>query len=64
MRIRANAEPSDALVFLRQDYVEEAWRIVDPMVSAGTPLYHYEPRTWGPTEAASVSPAGGWHDPL
>jgi glucose-6-phosphate 1-dehydrogenase len=48
--------------FARQDYVEEAWRIVDPVLGAATPVYEYEPGTWGPAEAAggNVAPAGGW----
>ncbi|HJZ72032.1 MAG TPA: glucose-6-phosphate dehydrogenase [Vicinamibacterales bacterium] len=50
--------------FARQDYVEEAWRIVDPALDAATPIYEYEPGTWGPTEALTrVSPDGGWIDP-
>jgi len=31
--------------------VEEAWRIVDPVLKAGTPVFEYEPKTWGPAEA-------------
>jgi len=50
--------------FARQDYVEEAWRIVDPVLDDATPIHEYEPGTWGPVEAyASISPAGGWLDP-
>jgi glucose-6-phosphate 1-dehydrogenase len=50
--------------FARQDYVEEAWRIVDPVLDDVTPVYEYEPGTWGPTEAyGHVSPAGGWLNP-
>jgi glucose-6-phosphate 1-dehydrogenase len=49
--------------FARQDYVEEAWRIVDPVIGAATPAYAYEPGTWGPAEAAVVTPPGGWLDP-
>ena len=52
----------DATLFAREDYVEEAWRIVDPVLKAGTPVDQYEPRTWGPKEA--VSPPGGWHNPV
>ena len=29
----------DATLFAREDYVEEAWRIVDPVLKAGTPVY-------------------------
>lgn len=62
-RLLSDAMAGDQTLFARQDYVEEAWRIVDPVVRAGTPLYRYEPGSWGPKEAASVSPAGGWHGP-
>ena len=37
----------DATLFAREDYVQEAWRIVDPVLKAGTPVYEYEPGTWG-----------------
>lgn len=46
--------------FARQDYVEEAWRIVDPVVSNGAAPVEYEPGTWGPREAESLVP-GGWY---
>jgi glucose-6-phosphate 1-dehydrogenase len=48
--------------FARQDYVEEAWRIVDPVLSAPAVPYEYEPGTWGP-RGRYVSPPGGWQDP-
>ena len=44
--------------FARQDYVEEAWRIVDPILDDGTPIL-YDPGTWGPEEAGDLVP-GGW----
>jgi glucose-6-phosphate 1-dehydrogenase len=50
--------------FARQDYVEEAWRIVDPVLDDATPIYSYEPGTWGPVEASRVAPDGGWVDPI
>ena len=53
----------EVALFARQDYVEEAWRIVDPVLKMDTPLYAYEPHTWGPSEVARVTPPGGWHDP-
>ena len=50
--------------FARQDYVEEAWRIVDPILGDAAPVYEYEPGTWGPAQAsASIAPDGGWFDP-
>ena len=54
----------DGSLFAREDYVEEAWRIVDPVLKAGTPVYEYEKGTWGPREVGErVSPPGGWHNP-
>jgi glucose-6-phosphate 1-dehydrogenase len=58
----------DALVgnssrFARQDYVEEAWRIVDPVLDNATPVYEYIPATWGPVEADMLSPPEGWINP-
>ncbi|HKT60753.1 MAG TPA: glucose-6-phosphate dehydrogenase [Gemmatimonadales bacterium] len=50
--------------FARQDYVEESWRIVDPVLDDATPVFPYEPGTWGPAEAARVAPEGGWVDPV
>jgi glucose-6-phosphate 1-dehydrogenase len=45
-------------------YVEEAWRIVDPVLKGATPFYEYEPGTWRLKEVdSSVSPPGGWHNP-
>ena len=63
-RVLGDAMAGDASLFAREDYVEEAWRIVDPVLKAGTPVYDYEPNSWGPREVhEKVSPAGGWHNP-
>lgn len=59
-RVLGDAMKGDATLFARQDYAEEAWRIVDPVLKAGTPVYEYERITWGPSEVDKiVSPAGG-----
>jgi glucose-6-phosphate 1-dehydrogenase len=63
-RVLTDAMSGDRLLFAREDYIEEAWRIVDPVVKAGTELYEYDPGTWGPKEVARITPAGGWHDPI
>lgn len=49
--------------FARQDYVEEAWRIVDPILDNATPIHPYDPGTWGPSQAQALAPPGGWVDP-
>lgn len=64
-RLLTDAMAGDAMLFAREDYVEEAWRIVDPMLKANTPVYEYEPGTWGPAQVeANIVPPGGWHNPV
>jgi glucose-6-phosphate 1-dehydrogenase len=67
-RVLGDAMNGDRSLFARQDYVEEAWRIVDPVLKAMTPVYDYEPGSWGPRGVnreveQNVTPPGGWHDP-
>ena len=63
-RVLGDAMQGDATLFAREDYVEEAWRIVDPVLKETSPVYEYEPGTWGPKEVDSrVSPPGGWRNP-
>ncbi|HEX9125077.1 MAG TPA: glucose-6-phosphate dehydrogenase [Methylomirabilota bacterium] len=63
-RVLGDAMEGDPTLFAREDYVEEAWRIVDPALRARTPVSEYEPGTWGPKEVdENVSPAGGWQNP-
>jgi len=51
--------------FARQDYVDEAWRIVDPVLDGATPVYGYAKGSWGPAEADRIStPPGGWFTPI
>lgn len=63
-RVLGDAMAGDATLFAREDYVEEAWRIVDPVLKAGTSIYVYEPNTWGPKEVERVTPPGGWQNPI
>ena len=54
----------DASLFARQDGVEATWRVVDPILTAPTPVHEYEPGTWGPDESkALIAPFGGWQSP-
>jgi glucose-6-phosphate 1-dehydrogenase len=57
------AMAGDNSLFAREDYVEEAWRIVDPVLKKGTPVFPYAQNTWGPAEVARVTPPGGWDNP-
>jgi glucose-6-phosphate 1-dehydrogenase len=63
-RVLGDAMMGDATLFAREDYAEEAWRIVDPALKAATPVSAYEPGTWGPKEADAIAPPGGWQDPV
>jgi glucose-6-phosphate 1-dehydrogenase len=63
-RLLGDAMAGDATLFARQDYVDEAWRIVDPILKKTTSVYEYEPNSWGPAEVQqTVEPAGGWLNP-
>jgi glucose-6-phosphate 1-dehydrogenase len=62
-RVLGEAMAGDATLFARQDYVEQAWRIVDPVLKKATPIYQYAPNTWGPSEVQQVTPPGGWDNP-
>jgi glucose-6-phosphate 1-dehydrogenase len=63
-RVLGEAMAGDATLFAREDYVEQAWRIVDPLLKKGTAVHSYEPNTWGPSEVDRVTPPGGWQNPV
>ena len=64
-RLLTDAMRGDPLLFVRQDAVEAAWAIVDPILGTDkTPLYFYPRGSWGPSEAdALAADIGGWHNP-
>ena len=63
-RLLGDAIRGDAMLFVRQDSVEAAWQVVDPVVGDATPVHEYEPGTWGPIEADMIIAGdGGWHNP-
>ena len=63
-RVLTDALEGDPELFARMDYVEEAWRIVDPVRTMNVPVREYEPGTWGPAErAGDIAPPGGWTNP-
>lgn len=57
-RLIADALIGERRLFARQDGVEQAWRIVDPLLHNPPPVIPYEPGTWGPTEARRFVPNG------
>ncbi len=64
-RLLNDAMKGDITLFARFDSVEQAWRIVDPVIKATCPVVEYAPGTWGPTEADKLLPAGDtWNNPV
>jgi glucose-6-phosphate 1-dehydrogenase len=63
-RLLGDAMAGDATLFARQDVVEAAWAIVDPIIHGPSPMFDYDPGTWGPKESdALVEGVGGWNTP-
>jgi glucose-6-phosphate 1-dehydrogenase len=63
-RLLGDAMAGDATLFARQDVVEAAWAIVDPVIHGPSPMFEYEPGTWGPPQADRlVADIGGWNTP-
>lgn len=63
-RVLTEAMAGDSTLFARQDYVEEAWRIVAPAIADDLPVHCYDKGTWGPSQVQSeVAIPGGWHNP-
>ncbi len=63
-RLLGDASRGISELFSRQDIIEAQWRIVEPILGNVTPLYPYEPGTWGPEEAQQlIDNDGPWFDP-
>src|SRR5262245_22527070 len=63
-RLLGDAIAGDATPFARQDVVEAAWAIVDPLITNPGELFEYEPGSWGPPQADKlVAEVGGWNTP-
>ncbi|MEO6773724.1 MAG: glucose-6-phosphate dehydrogenase [Kofleriaceae bacterium] len=63
-RLLGDAMMGDTTLFARQDVVEAAWAIVDPVIHGPSPMYPYEPGCWGPKEADELTASvGGWNTP-
>jgi glucose-6-phosphate 1-dehydrogenase len=64
-RVLTDAMAGDAAVFAREDHVEEAWRIVDHVLTGHSEVHCYAPNSWGPPEVSQkIRPQGGWHNPV
>jgi glucose-6-phosphate 1-dehydrogenase len=63
-RLIGDAIKGDSALFAREDGVEAAWRIIDPVLHLPLAVYPYRQGSWGPVEAdAMVAPYGAWHRP-
>jgi glucose-6-phosphate 1-dehydrogenase len=63
-RLLHAAMTGDQSLFAREDLVEAQWRIVEPVLGNATPLYFYQPASWGPSEADRLLAEGDeWHNP-
>jgi len=63
-RLIGAALSGDRWLFARQDTVEAAWEIVDPVLGDAVPVHPYARGSWGPKEADRLLPArDAWHDP-
>ena len=64
-RLIGAALDGDRWLFARQDTVEAAWRVVNPVLGDATPVHPYAKGSWGPAEAERLLPARDtWHDPV
>ena len=67
-RLLGDAIDGEGILFTREDAVEAAWQVVEPVLLApgqhDRPFFFYEPGSWGPSEANQlVAEVGGWHEP-
>ncbi len=62
-QLLGDAMKGEPFHFAREDYVEEAWRIVSPVLGPVRPVIEYQPGTWGPPEADALVAPLAWHDP-
>ena len=62
-RLLGDAMRGDQMLFARTDNVTAAWRVVEPILEARSPVTIYEAGSFGPSEAEALIPGGAWHDP-
>jgi glucose-6-phosphate 1-dehydrogenase len=63
-RLLAAAMVGDGALFAREDAIEAAWAVVEPVLVTHPPVVVHEPGTWGPPAANHfIAADGGWRDP-
>ena len=64
-RLIGDAIKGDLSLFSREDSAEAQWQVVDSILNSDTPLYDYDPHTWGLCESNDIAKGvGRWHDPV
>ncbi len=64
-RLLGDAMAGEGALFTREDAVEAAWAVVDPVLKTHHPVHPYKPGSWGPKQAnALIAPNGSWHNPI
>ena len=64
-RLLGDAMAGDGALFTREEAVEAAWSVVDPVLTKHHPAIPYRPGSWGPKQAdALIAADGGWHNPV
>jgi len=63
-RLLGDAMAGDGALLTREDAVEAAWTVVDPVLAHHPRAHPYQPGTWGPTQADKlIASHGRWHNP-
>ena len=63
-RLLGDAMVGDGALFTREDAVEAAWAVVEPVLGTHHRTHAYNRGTWGPIKAdALIAPDGYWHNP-
>jgi glucose-6-phosphate 1-dehydrogenase len=63
-RLLGDALAGDSALFTREDAVEAAWAVVEPVLEKHEPVREYERGSWGPNAADTlIGPDGPWHNP-
>jgi glucose-6-phosphate 1-dehydrogenase len=64
-RLLSDAMAGDETLFTREDAVEAAWAVVDPVLDTHHRVHRYQPGSWGPKQAdALIVKDGSWHNPI
>lgn len=64
-RLLGDAMTGNGALFTREDAVEAAWTVVDPVLKHCQPVHRYNRGSWGPKAAdALITTDGGWHNPM